>query len=132
MQQSIENIMESRRAEMNVTAMFHGRTACFGSFYSFCARDHALPSLSAAVTGEALIPPAAPLLTLCLKVAIPIAHSRHRTRRRSLPHIEKFSAEVPEACSALVVFAAIPNRRGAKAAANPTTKMTEQHRCEAA
>jgi hypothetical protein len=132
MQQSIENIMESRRAEMNVTAMFHGRTACFGSFYSFCARDHALPSLSAAVTGEALIPPAAPLLTLCLKVAIPIAHSRHRTRRRSLPHIEKFSAEEPVALSALAVSAVNPNKHGLTAVATVTTIMTEQRRCRAA
>ena len=131
MRQSIEKKRESRRAEMNVTVMFHGRTACFGSFYSFGARDHAALSLSAALTGEVLMPAAAPSLPSSLKVAIPRSYSRHITRKRSLPHIEKFSAEVPEACSALAVFAAILNSCGAKAAANPTTKITEQRRCAA-
>jgi hypothetical protein len=120
MRQSIEKEQETKSTPNSVTVMFHGRTALFGAFDSFLARDHAAPSLSETLTGDVLMPVAAPSLSALLKVSAFEAHARRRTRRRSFQNTEKFSAEGPIARSALAVLA------------THTTIMTEQRRCAAA
>ena len=131
MRQSIENKRETKPSELAVTVMFHDREHILGGNQSFRARENAAPSLpdSLAVV-SCFVSGASPQLgPLTFAQLYP---SRDRTRRRSLPHTEKFSAEEPIARSALAVLAACPNTRSTQAVATVITPMTEQRRCVAA
>jgi len=132
MRQSIEKKQETKAAPNSVTGMFHCSKGFFGASDSFLARVHAALSLSETLTGDVFVPAAAPSLLAHLKVPIPRAHPRRRTRRRTMPSINKFYAEGPIARSALAVLAANPNPRSQVAAATPITIMIEQRRCAAA
>ena len=131
MRQSIEKQRETKSPEVAVTVMLHDRKHVLGDNEPFRAPENAAPSLpdSLAVV-SCFVSGASPQLgPLTFAQLYP---SRDRTRRRSLPHTEKLSAEKPMARSALVVLAANPNRRGPQAAATEITTMTEQRRCVAA
>ena len=132
MRQSIEKQQETMSSELAVTVMFHDGQLVFGGNESFLARENAAPSLSCALTGDLFVVPEAPSFSAHINVGISGALSRHRTRRRTSHYIEKFTAEVPMARSALVVSATIPNKRSTQAAATVITTMTEQRRCAAA
>lgn len=131
MRQSIEKKREMKSSESAVTVMFHDRRRGLGGVEAFRARENAAPSLSEflAVVSDAVSDASFQpgLLTLAHQTPSP-----DRTRSRSLPHTEKFSAEEPMACSALAVLAVDSNTRGAQVAATVITKLTEQRRCEAA
>ena len=132
MRQSIEKQQEAKPSEVAVTVMFHDRRRFLGVSESFRARGNAAPSLSdALVVGVVVFPPASSLPSYP-KVNAPRAHLRHPTRRRTSPHIEKFSVEQSTAVSALAVLEANPNARSAQAEATVITTMTEQRRCAAA
>lgn len=132
MRQSIEKEQENKSTPNSVTVMFHDRQALLGACDSFFARVGAARLLSDTLTGDLFIPATASPLPSHLKVSASRAHARHRTRRRSLPHIEKYYAEGPIAHSALAVLAVNPNSRSQIAAATIITTMTEQRRCAAA
>ena len=132
MRQSIEKQQETKSAPNSITAMFHDRNGFLSLSDSFRARGSAVSSLSGALTGDLFASPEVASLPSPLKVSASKAHSRHRTRRRTSPHIEKFSAEVPNARSAWLVFGANPNSRSQTAAAIAITTVTEQRRCAAA
>jgi hypothetical protein len=132
MRQGIEKKQETKSTQNSVTVMFHDRKDFLGVSDSFRARGNAASSLSDALTvGFPVVSPV-PSLPSNLKVSAFRAHSRHRTRRRTSPHIEKFSAEVLNTRSAWFVFGASPNSLSQTAAANPTITITEQRRCAAA
>jgi hypothetical protein len=132
MRQSIEKKQETKSAQNSVTVMFHDRKVFLGVSGSFRARASAAPSLSDALAGDLFVSPAAPSLPLPLNERLPRQRLLRRTRRPTSPHIEKFSAEVPNARSAWFVFGASPNSRSQTAAATTITIMTEQRRCAAA
>jgi len=132
MQQSIEKQQETKSTQNSVTVMFHDRKALLAVSESFRARVKAALSLSDALTVGVPVVFPVPSLPSNLKVSAFRAHSRHRTRRRTSPHIEKFSAEVSKARSAWFVFGASPNSRSQTVVATVITTMTEQRRCAAA
>ena len=132
MQQSIEKQQETKLTQSFFTVTFRDRKAFLAVNYSFRARGNAASSMSDPLTGDLFALVAVPSLSSPLKVSASRAHSRHRMRRRTSPHIETFSAEEPMARSALVVLAAIPNTRSTQAVATVITSMTEQRRCAAA
>jgi hypothetical protein len=131
MRQSIEKQQETKSTQNSVTVMFHDRTAFLGVIDSFRALKQMARSLSASLT-DCFVLPAAPSLSRPLNGALRADFARHQTRRRTSPHIEKFFAEMPTACSAWLVFRANPNTRGRSAAVFTITPMTEQRRCKAA
>ena len=132
MRQSIEKQQETKSTQNSVTVMFHDRNGFLAVSDSFRAGSNAARSLSDALAVGVPVVFPDPSLPSNLKVSAFKAHSRHRTRRRTSPHIEKFSAEVPNARSVCFVFGASPNSRSQNAAATTTTTMTEQRRCAAA
>ena len=132
MQQSIEKQQKTKSTQNSVTVMFHDRNGFLAVIDSFRAGSNAASSLSDdLMVGVPDVSPVPPLSS-SVKVRPSRARSRHRTRRRTWPHIEKFSAEGPVALSALAVLAVNPNKRGTQADATVTTTMTEQRRCAAA
>jgi hypothetical protein len=132
MRQSIERNRETKPFKAAVTAMFHGRRHVLGGNESFCVRESAARSLSGVLKVISVVVSGASLLSAYLKLRTKVDPSRHRTRRRSLLHTEKFSAEGLNALSVLAVLTAIPNTRSPQAAATVITTMTEQRRCAAA
>ncbi|MBR2574189.1 MAG: hypothetical protein IKE14_07655 [Loktanella sp.] len=132
MHQSIEKEQETKSSPNSVTVMFHGSKVLFGAGNVFRARGNAAPSLSDILTGYLFIPAATVSLPASLKDSAPLRRLRVRIRRRSSQNTENSSAEVPDARSALAVFAANPNTRSLKAATTVITKMTEQRRCAVA
>lgn len=118
MQQSIGKKLETKSTQKSVTVMFYDRKAFLAVTDLFRGRENAAPSLSDAMTvGDPVVSPV-PSLSRSLKVSDSRAHSRHRTRRRASPHIEKFSVGVPHARSALAVLAASPNSRSQNRCSN--------------
>lgn len=114
-----------------VTVMFHDRNGVLAVSESFRARECTAQSLSATLTGGSVVS-AISSLSRTLNAWALREFSRHRTRSRTSPSINKFSAEKPIAFSALAVSAVNPNRRGKQAAKDETTTMTEQRRCRVA
>jgi hypothetical protein len=131
MRQSIEKQQETKPTRNSVTVMFHDRNEFLGVIDSFHVRGGAAPALSDALTVDVPVVSPVPSLPSLLKVSAFRAYSRHRTRRRASPRIEKFSAEVLRMRSAWFVFRANPNSRSQAAVAIANTTMTEQHRCAA-
>ena len=132
MQKVIEKQRETRSTSNAVTAMFYDRNVFLGVIYSFRARINTATSLSDDLTVGCSTVFQVSSLPWRLKGSFGRAYPRYRAPRRASLRIEKFSAEVLDACSARSVFGAILNKRGAKATANPFTKMTEQRCCAAA
>jgi len=128
MRQRIEKQQETKPSETAVTVMFHGRTWVLVGHELLLASANAGASLS----GELAV-----IRHRCFDASSPsgfvnASPERRRARSPSLSHTEKFSAEKPLACSALVGLAATPNTRGPQAVATVTTTMTEQRCCAAA
>jgi hypothetical protein len=132
MQQSIEKQQKTKPTQDSVTVMFHDRNGFLAVIDSCRARINTAPSLSDDLTVDCSAVSPDSSLPSRLKVSFGRSHPRYRAPRRTSLCIEKFSAEVPDACSARSVFGAILNNRGAKATANPFTEMTEQRCCAAA
>lgn len=130
MRQGIEKKREAKSPKAEVTVMFHDRMHVLSGGNSFFARGNAASSLPSAL---AVIPCGVSDASLQPKV-LQLSYqtpSPDRTRSRSMPSAEKFSAEEPMACSALAVLMANPNTLGAKAAENPIKKLIERRCCAA-
>lgn len=132
MRQSIEKQRETRPFKAAVTVMFNGRRHVLSGNESFCESESAARSLSGVLKVISVVVSGALLLSAYLKLCTKVDPPRHRTRRRSLRHTKKFSAEGSNALSVLVVLTASPNTRSPQAVATVITPMTEQRRCAAA
>lgn len=132
MRQSIEKNRETKPFKAAVTPMFHGRRRVLGGNESFCESESAARSLSGVLKVISFVVSGALLLSAYLKLRTKVDPTRHRTRRRSLLHTKKLSAEGPNALSVLAVLTASPNTRSPQAVATIITPMTEQRRCAAA
>ena len=130
--QSVDRKRETKLAKVTVTVMFHDRKGSLGVISPSRARENAAPSLSGVLAVVFTFLSSVPSLPSHLNVSACSASLRHRTRRKSMMHTEKFCSEEPVAVSALAGLIASPNRRGAKAAENPITILTKQRCCAAA
>jgi hypothetical protein len=131
MRQSIEKQQETMGGQKVVTVMFHDSRQIPAHAEPFRAREVVVPSLSAPLKDFSVVAVSSSL-SRNLNANDLHEFTHHRTRRRTSPHIEKFSAEEPMAFSALAVSAVNPNKRGTQAAIYQTTTMTEQRCCAAA
>jgi hypothetical protein len=117
----IEKQRETKLIEAPVTAMFHGSQSVFGCVEFPRARESAAPSQSSHLTDAHFVhAPSSPPRALNADL---IDFARHRTRRLTMPSMNKLPAEKPMALSVLAVFSVNPNkRRGSRAVAAETPK----------